>query len=213
MVLRQAQSLAAAILVVIGVTALASVLLLGAGYPLVTISGAARPLTAFEAALALPIVALAYHKIYWRISRVRRWRRNLVRAGGAFATSWVGTIALLLAKQLTAVIVAVGVPVDQERTLAVVIGMLLLWRANLLPKSRPGWLNGVALPVFASDSTRWCLVHRYAAVRVAGIGGVALLLAFFAPAGFDVRTPIIVLLAAELLVANTHALLLPVTRR
>lgn len=213
MVLRQAQTLAVTLLAVIAVVAITSVVLLGASYPLVTLGVAARPLTAFEAALALPIVAGAYHLAYWRLSRVRRWRRNLVRAGGAFATGWVGTMALLLAKQLTAVIVAFGTPVDAERTLAVVIGMLLLWRANLLPKSRPGWLNGIALPVFAPDSTRWCLVHRYAAIRVAAIGAIAIIMAFYAPVGFDIRTPITALLIAELLVANTHALLLPVTRR
>jgi hypothetical protein len=89
-----------------------------------------------------------------------------------------------------------------------VIGLLLLFRANLLPKSRPAWFNGVALPVFAGRSDIWRRVHRASAFRLIGIAVIALLLAALRPAGIDPLVPIALLLAAELVIASTHGWLL-----
>ena len=67
---------------------------------------------------------------------------------------------LVLALQMMALADAAGHPVDCEAGYAAVVAILLLVKANLLPKSRPAWFNGVALPVFAGAmaALRICLL-------------------------------------------------------
>ena len=206
--LREAQALATLLQATTVALAIASVAWLGADYPLVTLRNGTVHLNAAEAGLIFSAMAVLYSLVYKRLSRVRRWRRNLVHAGGGLATSWVGTLLLVLSKQVFALAAAAGQDVDERRCFAVVVGLLLLWRANLMPKSRPGWFNGVALPVFAPDALRWRIVHRYAAIRLVIIGLVGITLAFSTTPGTDVVNIFVALLIAELVIANGHALLL-----
>ena len=130
-----------------------------------------------------------------------------MRAGNVLATAWVGLMMLILAAQATLLAGALGYEIDRNATLAAVIGRsILLFRANLLPKSRPAWFNGVALPVFAGNSDVWRRVHRASAVRLIAIALAALALAILRPAGVNPLTTTGWLLAAELLIASGHGL-------
>ena len=111
-----------------------------------------------------------------------------MRAGNVLATAWVGTMTLILAAQATLLAGALGYEIDRNATLAAVIELILLFRANLLPKSRPAWFNGVALPVFAGNSDVWRRVHRASAVRLIAIALAALALAILRPAGVNPLT-------------------------
>jgi hypothetical protein len=87
-------------------------------------------------------------------------------------------MTLILAAQGIALAGGLGYRVDRSAALAAVIGLILLYRANLLPKSRPAWFNGVALPVLAGNSEVWRRVHRASAFRLIAIAPAALTLSF-----------------------------------
>jgi uncharacterized membrane protein len=157
-------------------------------------------------ALLYPAWAVMWTLVCEAAARARRWRRNVVRAGNVFATAWVGTMTLILAAQAILLARALGYEIDRSAALAAVIGLILLYRANLLPKSRPAWFNGVALPVFAENSDVWRRVHRASAFRLIAIALAALALAILRPAGVDPLTTTGWLLAAELILASGHGL-------
>lgn len=206
MVVRQARLTARLLLATIFALALWSLLRFGPDQilPGRLTGSAGEPV--WRAALRYPGAALLWTLVYEAAARVPRWRRNIVRAGNVFATAWVGTTTLILAAQATALAAASGYPIDRSATLAVVIALLLLFRANLLPKSRPAWFNGVALPVFAGRSDVWRRVHHASALRLIAVAGVALLLAFVRPAGLEPLRAIGLLLFAELVIASAHGL-------
>jgi hypothetical protein len=173
--------------------------------------GSTMMLPAWQAVLRTCLVSSLMMLAHEQASRVKRWRRNVIRAGGVFATSWLGSLTLTLAIQIMQLAQALGYEIDRGSGYATVIGVIILFRANLLPKSRPAWFNGVALPIFASRTDVWCRVHRASAIRLLAIGIGALALAAFAPRGFDPVQPIILLLLAELALSTLHALWLGAT--
>lgn len=209
MVLRQARLTARLLLATIAVIALWSLFHFGPDHLLPHRIGggiAGEPMPVWEAALRFPGIALFWSILYRGAARVPRWRRNIVRAGNVFATTWISTMTLVLAMQVITLAAATGFDIDRGSAFAAVIGVLLLFKANVLPKSRPAWFNGIALPIFASRTDVWRRVHRASAIRMIGIALVCLLLAAFAPAGTDPIRPITVLLLAELVIASAHGL-------
>jgi hypothetical protein len=206
MVVRQARLTAQLLLATIVALAAWSLLHFGPEYPLTPHSPGGAPQPVWRAALLYPAWGLLWTLVCEAAARARRWRRNVVRAGNVLATAWVGTTTLILAAQATLLARALGWEIDRSAALAAVIGVILLYRANLLPKSRPAWFNGVALPVFAGNSDVWRRVHRASAVRLAVIALAALALAIFRPAGVDPLTTTGWLLAAELIIASGHGL-------
>lgn len=206
MVVRQARLTARLLLATIVALALWSLLHFGPEHLLPSRRPGGAPMPVRQAALLFPGIALLWILVCETAARARRWRRNLVRAGSVFATAWIATPALILAGQATLLASGFGLAVDRSASLTAVIGVILLFRANLLPKSRPAWFNGVALPVFAADPHIWRRVHRAAALRLLGLGATAFLLAAAAPTGLDPLATIGWLLAAELLIASAHGL-------
>ena len=206
MVVRQARLTALLLLATIIALALWSLLHFGPDHllPPRRAGGASKPV--WQAALFYPGGALLWRLTCETAVRIRRWRRNVARAGNVLASAWVGTMTLILAGQGIVLTSALGYRVDREATLAAVVGLILLFRANLLPKSRPAWFNGVALPVFARNSEVWRRVHRASAFRLIAIGILALFLAAIRPAGVDPLQPILILLLAELVIASCHGL-------
>jgi hypothetical protein len=206
MVVRQARLIARLLFATIVAVALWSLLYFGPDHLLPPSFVGAQPEPVWRAAL-LPVgMALLWTLIYEAAARVRRWRRNLLRAGSVFATAWIATMTLILAAQVTSLTASLGIVVDRSASLAAIIGLILLYRANLLPKSRPAWFNGVALPVFAGRSDVWRRVHRASAFRLVALGGTALLLAIVRPAGIDPLRMTGLLLLAELIIASLHGL-------
>jgi hypothetical protein len=206
MVVRQARLTTRLLLATIVALALWSLLHFGTDHLLPPARPGAALQPVWHTALLYPGFALLWTLVCETAVRVRRWRRNMVRAGNVFASAWVGTMTLILAAQGTLLANALGCEVDRGRALAAVIGLILLYRANLLPKSRPAWFNGVALPVFATSSDVWRRVHRASAIRLIVIGLAALALAVLRPAGVDPLRAIGWLLAAELAFASGHGL-------
>ena len=206
MVVRQARLTARLLLATIAALACWSLFHFGPHHLLPPLRPGGAPQPVWQASLLYPGLALFWTLAFEAAMRLRRWRRNLARAGNVFATAWIGAMALILAAQGTALADALGYRVDRSATLAAVIGLILLYRANLLPKSRPAWFNGVALPVFATSSQVWRRVHHASAFRLIAIGLAALALAILKPAGVDPLPIIGWLLGIELLLASAHAL-------
>jgi uncharacterized membrane protein len=213
MVLRQARLTAWLLLATIAVLALWSLAWFGADHllPVRAGRGTTSGIPVWEAALRFPGMALLWTAIYLASARVPRWRRNIVRAGNAFAAAWVSTMTLILAVQILMLAAALGYDIDRGSAFAAIVGILLLYRANALPKSRPAWFNGIALPIFASRTDVWRRVHRASAWRLVGIALLALSLAAFAPQGTEPMRIVIPLLLLELAFASLHGLWLGVT--
>ncbi len=167
---------------------------------------AGPPVPVWQGSLRACLLGLLWMLAHEQAARVRKWRRNIVRAGGVFATSWLGSLTLILAIQIMQLASSYGYEIDAGRGYGTVVGVLVLFRANLLPKSRPAWFNGVAFPVFAGRADIWREVHRASALRLLAIGIVILALCAFAPAGVDLIGIIMMLLLLELALATAHAL-------
>jgi hypothetical protein len=158
------------------------------------------------AALTWSVYAICWSFLFDRAARARRWRRNLLRAGDAFALSWIGTLAMVLTMQAITLAEAAGHPIDRRRAFAALVALLLLAKANALPKSRPAWFNGVTLPPFAPDRATWRRVHRASAVRLAALGAATLAVACLGPRGADPLPWTMRLLVVELGLATLHGL-------
>jgi len=210
MVLRQARLIALLLLATIAALALASVVWLGPQAPFVTLGHGKTPrlLDTRQAALVAVGYALVLSLVFDRAARVRRWRRNIVRAGGAFATAWVGALALILLTQLMGWAQALGHPVAREAAFAAAVALLLLLKANFLPKSRPAWFNGTTLPIFAADPAVWRRVHRASALRLLAIGAAILIAVAAMPSSPLLRPLVTGLLLFELTLATAHGVLL-----
>ncbi|SDC50955.1 hypothetical protein SAMN05444678_103229 [Sphingomonas sp. YR710] len=208
MVVRQTRIVATLMLATILAIALGSVLWLGTSYPFLVKRNADGNVlsvtTAGHAALMCGGNALLWHGLCEWALRVRRWRRNIIRAGGIFATSWIGSLTLVLAMQMMALADVIGQPFDHHRAFAIVVAVLLLFKANLLPKSRPGWFNGVTFPLFVRDPDVWRRVHRASAIRIAVVAVATLLMAV--ASGPDPLPIVMRLLMAELCGATLHGL-------
>lgn len=216
MAFRQTRLIARIVCAAILIVALAGTLILGDDKVMQvgsrTAAEGGRELSVTAAALLYSAYGLAWYFAHAQAARVKRWRRNILRAGGVFATSWIGSLTLILAIELMGFAAAAGYAVDRKAGYAAVIGMIVLVRANQLPKSRPAWFNGVALPVFASRPEVWRMVHRQSALRLLGIGLVAIGLAAIRPQGLDPVKPVLALLLLELAIATVHALWLGIRR-
>jgi hypothetical protein len=168
-------------------------------------TGAVMIATMVQAVLSAGVHALI-------LARGRRWRRNLVRAGGYFAISWVTGPVLMLAFQLMGIAAKLGYRPDAIATVATIIGAILLFKANMLTKSRPGWFNGLVFPPFARRDDVWRRVHRASAWRGAAIGFAFLLLPWAHVSGaghaMSTRDLMIALLVADLAIGTAHAILL-----
>lgn len=193
MALRQARLIAFLLLATIVALALASALWLGPA--------------AHHTALFAVGHAVVLSAVFEGAARVPRWRRNVVRAGSTFATAWVGALALVVLTLLIDWAGAIGRPVAREPALACAVAILVLIKANFLPKSRPAWFNGTTLPIFAADPAVWRKVHRASAWRLVAIGIAILIAAACAPVAM-LRPLATGLLLAELALATLHGLLL-----
>lgn len=210
MVIRQARLIALLLIGTVTVLALASVIWFGPDAAFLSIRGAGdaarRTLSTREAALGCIGYAAVLGLIFDRASRVRRWRRNIVRAGTVFATSWIGILALIVMAQMIAWAQALGHPIARESAFAVAVALFALLKANYLPKSRPAWLNGTTLPLFAPQPSVWRRVHRASALRLCAIAcGILFCLAALSP-GPGLRSAVIWLLAIEVGLATLHGL-------
>ena len=203
MVVRQTRLIAALLLATIVAIAGGMVLWLCADHP---IAVGLHNIRAGRAALTFIGYAGLWSFAFDRATRVKRWRRNVLRAGGVLVTSWIGLLVLVLALQMMALAEAVGHPVDRDAGYAAVVAILLLVKANLLPKSRPAWFNGVALPIFAGDPVIWRRVHRASALRLAALGVGTLLVTIVRPPGIEPLPIVMRLLMAELIIASLHGL-------
>lgn len=202
MAIRQARLIALLLVVTIALLALASVVWFGADTPFPNGSG----LNTRQAAASSVGYALLLSLVFDRAARMRRWRRNIVRAGSALAAGWIGTLSLILLMQWIAWAEALGHPIARQSALAIAIALVVLAKANFLPKSRPGWLNGTTLPPFASDPLVWRKVHRASAIRLTSIAAGILLCVGCVPGRPDLLPVINWLLAVELALATVHGL-------
>lgn len=205
MVIRQARLIALLLNATILALALASMVLLGFDTPFLTVPGKGL-LDTRGAALTYIGYATLLSLAFDRAARVRRWRRNIVRAGSAFATSWIGALTLIVLMQLIAWAQALGHPIARDPAIAVAVALLVLAKANFLPKSRPAWLNGTTLPLFARDPVVWRRVHRASATRMVAIASVIVLSAALLPAASLLKPLVSWLLAIEFCFATSHGL-------
>ena len=162
-------------------------------------------LSSERAAVLYIVYAAGFSLVLDRASRIRRWRRNIVRAGGAFAIGWLGALTLVLASQAMAWAQALGRPIDRDTGFAVAVALIVLLKANLLPKSRPAWFNGTALPLFAPDPVVWRRVHHASALRLTAVAVSILVLAATHPPALDLRSTVLWLLIGEISLATVHA--------
>jgi hypothetical protein len=210
MVVRQTRLIAGMLLATILMIAAGSILWLGWDHSFLVrrdhAGAAVLTLSAGQAAVKFGVWAVLWSFVFDRAARMRRWRRNILRAGGAFAISWIGTLTLILMVQVMAVAETLGHPVAQHRAYLAVIAILILAKANFLPKSRPAWFNGVTFPFVIADPQIWRQVHRWSAYRLSAIGGGALSVACLGPPEADMLPWVIRLLLVEICMASLHGL-------
>jgi hypothetical protein len=106
----------------------ASLLYFGPDHLLQSRHDGAPALTVLQSAIRTALTGLLMMLAHEQAARVKRWRRNIMRAGGVFATSWLGGLALALAIQVMRLAGALGYSVDQGAGYATVIGVILLFR-------------------------------------------------------------------------------------
>lgn len=141
----------------------------------------ASPLFAFA---IMPVTVLFSSLIFAVAPRFERRRDNLERSGNAYATFWIGSLAILLVAHAVIIASALGMALSIPRGLTAVLGLFLLATGNVASRIKPNGIMGVRTPWTRASDRIWAKTHRvfgWASVLL-GLGLVALAIANAAPA-------------------------------
>lgn len=141
----------------------------------------ASPLFAFA---IMPVAVLLLSLIFAVAPRFERRRDNLQRSGNAYATFWIGSLAILLVAHAVIIASALGMALSIPRGLTAVLGLFLMVTGNVASRIRPNGIMGVRTPWTRASDRIWAKTHRvfgWASVLL-GLGLVALAVANAAPA-------------------------------
>lgn len=136
-------------------------------------------------ALMMPLMATGVLALMWLLRRVDPRARNVDR----FRDEWflvINFIYLLFAvMEVVTLGYAMGWPVDVDRVVPLVVGLLFLGIGNYLPRIRSNWFMGIRTPWTLDNDRVWRATHRVGG-RTFVAAGLIMMLAAFLPA--SVRT-------------------------
>ena len=149
-----------------------------------------------EAVLAMPGTALLLSVLFTVLPVIMPAKARLERSWAAFSMIWISILTLLLAVHLAMLALAVGLPVNITRVMAIGLGAFIAILGNLLGKVRYNYVLGVRTPWTLSSERVWDRTHRFAG-RVMAVAGLLMVAAgVAAPAAFGSWLGVVVLVGA-----------------
>jgi hypothetical protein len=153
------------------------------------------PLGRLEAALLLPMVALAVWTLLTYLAKVRsakpplpQWLLNentgaksIGRFEPTYETIIFGVTALLFLIHAGLIAAMLSLPAWIFQVLTASIGLGMIAIGNVLPRTRPNWIAGVRTKQTLSDPAVWARTHRLAGLLMMIAGSVVIAASIFAP--------------------------------
>lgn len=125
----------------------------------------------------LPAVALGTWALLMVVPRIDPRRENYARFRGTYLLVVNLTLLFLGVLHIVTLGYALGWPVEVDRLVNAMLGVLFVGMGNVLPRVRPNWFLGIRTPWTLESNRVWRETHRMGGrVFVAG-GGLLLLLA------------------------------------
>jgi uncharacterized membrane protein len=157
----------------------------------------------------MPLAALVVSAVFAGLTRIEPRRDNLAASRAAYATRWIGAVAVIAIVHAwivyTLLTTARGsAPVDPTRLVFALVGATIAIAGSQLAKLRSNFMIGIRTPWTLSSDQVWERTHRLARVPVMLAGLTILLAAFAAPVAllFKLTMTVVIVLAAGLIVLS-----------
>lgn len=120
-------------------------------------------------------------------------RANYLLFSGAYRALRVGLVLFMASLQLIAFSSALGYPVQMERFMPVILGLLVIVIGNYLTQVRHNYFIGIRTPWTLADEEVWRKTHRFSGPLFVAAGVLCLVSAFLpAAAAFAVSISAII---------------------
>jgi uncharacterized membrane protein len=104
------------------------------------------------------------------LPRIDPRRQNYALFGSTYVAIQSGILVFLLALHLVMLAAALGIPLDMNRIILPMIGVLFVGLGNVMGKIRPNWFVGFRTPWALSSPDVWTRTHRFGGRLMVGLG-------------------------------------------
>ncbi len=161
------------------------------------ISGAVDGSAGKEFIFALPVLSLVLTLLFHWAPRITPKGENIEKSGKIYPGLMV-LLSLLMAALLTiTAVTAFGISVPTTEIIFAILGILMLFIGNYMPKVKPNYVLGIRLPWTLSSEVVWVKTHRFSG-WVFLVIGLLFLVGIFLPAPVNFILPLVGLFAGIL---------------
>jgi uncharacterized membrane protein len=161
------------------------------------IAGAVDGSAGKEFIFALPVLSLVLTLLFHWAPRITPKGENIEKSGKIYPGLMV-LLSLLMAALLTiTAVTAFGISVPTTEIIFAILGILMLFIGNYMPKVKPNYVLGIRLPWTLSSEVVWVKTHRFSG-WVFLVIGLLFLVGIFLPAPVNFILPLVGLFAGIL---------------
>jgi uncharacterized membrane protein len=132
-------------------------------------------------AFFVPAMILLLGGILRIAPRIDPRRENYARFRGAYESTIAAVLLLVFAVHLIVLAAALGHRPPVARLAPMLVGILLLFIGNVLPRARSNWLYGIRTPWTLSSDRVWERTHRIAGYAMTAAGLLVILASVLLP--------------------------------
>lgn len=146
------------------------------------------------AAFMLPGTMLFMTALFAVLPLIDPLKKNYEFHGSVYFLLVNVVVAFIAVVHVLVIGVALGWPININRSIPALMGLLFMFIGNLLPRIRPNWFMGIRTPWTLSSETVWRKTHRVGgyAFTVAGVLFVAMAVLGGAPGAIKLMLALII---------------------
>ena len=156
----------------------------------------------FPGLFVLPAIMALLALLLPVLPRIDPRKQNYAHFGTTYQAVQSGIVAFLLALHLVMIAAALGLPININRVIVPLVGLLFVGLGNVMGKLRPNWFVGFRTPWALSSSDVWTRTHRFGGRLMVGLGLVLVIGGVLFPAAVSIG---VVAVGSCLLAALTFA--------
>jgi uncharacterized membrane protein len=129
----------------------------------------------------LPLITAGMVLLFAVIPRMEPRRENFARSGKAYLVLWAGLLLFMFVLHLFTLAATLGYEVRIEVWVPFLTGALFVAIGLVMGRMESNYLMGVRTPWTLTSELSWQKTHKLSGYLFAGLGGVMMLTALFAP--------------------------------
>ncbi len=129
----------------------------------------------FWGAFGLPLVVLAIWGLLRAIPYIDPRRANIEKFRDTYENLIIAAVSVPALIHLAMLGSALGLPIAMGRVVPLVVGLLLIFLGNLLPRFRSNWFIGIRTPWTLSSDAVWARTHRFGGYCMVIVGALLMI--------------------------------------